>query len=796
MVVRWDVVLTTLEYMKKAFGYIALMFIIIFWGFIFSNHFIYSVKGQYFENYLSIYTNAHDLLFQKTLPMWSFNFFLGGNFLGAQNVYSVFNPFFLLTLPFSTSLLPKLYFPLLLLKTLLATWSLSLYMRQTKWFKGHTILVASILYLYNGWYLSNLSEFVTIELLFFVPLVLYGIEKLLSSGRKRYFVATYTIMLLSHFTFTALSLPFFIVYIFIRLKIEREKSREIFVDDVKKFFISTILIAGINMIFILPLCLALNAMSIELREGITLGSLLGLFVQGLFPPFHESFKGSIMFAKNISFVPLYQSALVVLIIPQFIKLVSKEARRITVFSYILILMVVFLTQSLELVNVTSLAPLNTNVISIFLILFNTLIVAYVFNDLRLVNINLLRQTTSFFKELLLIVLGGVFLFQLYLKHPKLSSLTGNDIIDELIVLSPYLMLGLMIIFMMKLYRVILSKIVEGDQTFSWKTIVSFLMIECIVVSSIYFATNQEQSVFVKNYMVDEQSITNKTYAVINYLQAIDPEFYRIINSYEIQYNEPLYQGYNGFSIANPYLVSSSHDVSWMLDERVKKSLSISAMDYMLTTALSAKYYFTADYEVPLPGYQYYDRISGITIYENEYFIPVGTSSLYYVLESEFNKLNRQQQHYVFLKCIILEDERLAQTYGLQSFDLTLLPENLGEIEYFEAAQMRQMLGAKEVRYEPNKIKHDYVTSSKTLLTYSIPYNEGWRAFANGKEVPIYEVNDGFIGIGLSEGGEYEIELIYCSPGFGLGFSVSAITCLIILANFYHSYDRRKKIASM
>ena len=67
MVVRWDVVLTTLEYMKKAFGYIALMFIIIFWGFIFSNHFIYSVKGQYFENYLSIYTNAHDLLFQKNV---------------------------------------------------------------------------------------------------------------------------------------------------------------------------------------------------------------------------------------------------------------------------------------------------------------------------------------------------------------------------------------------------------------------------------------------------------------------------------------------------------------------------------------------------------------------------------------------------------------------------------------------------------------------------------------------------------------------------------------------------------
>ena len=110
--------------------------------------------------------------------------------------------------------------------------------------------------------------------------------------------------------------------------------------------------------------------------------------------------------------------------------------------------------------------------------------------------------------------------------------------------------------------------------------------------------------------------------------------------------------------------------------------------------------------------------------------------------------------------------------------------------------MLQTLGAQEVRYEQNKIMHNYVASSATLITYSIPYNSGWRAYANGEEVPIYEVNDGFIGVGLSKGGEYEIKLMYCSPGVGIGFSISAITCLIILASFYHSHDRRKKIASM
>lgn len=784
------------EYVRKAFKYIALIFIIIFFGFIFSGDFIYAVTGQYLENYLSIYTNAHDLLLQKEIPMWSFNFFLGGNFLGAQNVYSVFNPFFLLTLPFSSSMLPELYFPLLFLKTMLATWALSLYMRETKWFKPHTIIVASILYLFNGWYLSNLSEFVTIELLFFVPLVLYGVEKLLSSGRKRYFVATFSLLLISHFTFTMLFLGFLIAYIFIRLYMMRTQSHKIFIDDIKKFLISSVLIIGINMVFILPLLLALNAMSIELQKGMTLASLLALCIKGLFPPLHENFKGSLeLFTINVNVVSLYQSVLVVLMLPQFVKLVGKKERKLVVFSYVFILVTVFITQSLELVNVTSLAPLNTNVISILLILFNTLITSYTLNDVKLIDTKLLHRTCVAFKGLILLVLGLVLVFELYVKYGGMSNWAGGNIVDELISLSPYFMIYLMMVVIVRMYRFILIGMSREEKTFSGKAIFVFLIVECVAVSYIYFATNSEQLTFVENYMMNEDSISNKTDAVADYLQTFDPEFYRLINSYEIQYNEPLYQEYNGFSIANPYLVSSSQDVSWMLDNRINDSLSIATTDYMLTTALSAKYYFTPDYEVPLPGYQYYDRIEGITIYKNNYFVPVGTSSLYYILESDFRTLNRTQKHYVFLKCIILEDESLASRYNLKQFDLSTLPEQPGEIQYFEAAQLRQSFGAQNVEYAQNKMTHRYVTDSPRLITYSIPYNKGWRAYANGKEVPIYKVNDGFIGVGLETAGQYNIELTYCSPGFEIGFSISAITSLIIIASIYLAYEKRTKIAS-
>ena len=784
------------ESIKKIFQYITLIFIIIFLGFISSRYFPYDVTGKYIENYLSIYTNAHDLLFQGELPMWSFNFFLGGNFLGAQNVYSIFNPFFLITLFFPSSFLPKLYFPLLFLKTMLAAGALYLYMKETKWFNYHAITLAILLYLFNGWYLSNLSEFVTIELLCFVPLVLYGVEKLLSSNQKRYFVAAFSIMLLSHFTFTLLFLSFLIIYILIRLYMRRDLCENQLIDKGKKFLSATLLIIGINMVLILPLTLALNAMSIELKEGMTLASLFTLFIKWVFPPINEASKSSLsLFPNNVSLVSLYQSVLVVLILPQFIKLIDNSKRRVIIYSYVITLFTVFITQSVEIVNVTSLAPLNTNIISIVLILFNALIIAYMSNDFKNIDTKLLGQTCRVFKISLIIVLTLIFIFEIFLKYGETSQITWSEVIDELVSLSPYFMLYLMMIGLISLYRFILIRLASDDEVFSWKTIFIFLVIECISGSYMYFATNDEQLQRRENQIVSQESIGNRTYAVADYLQTIDPEFYRLINSYQVQYNEPLYQGYNGFSIANPHLVLSSQDVSWMLDNHVEDSLSISTTDYMLTTALSAKYYFTPDYEVPLPGYQYFDRIQGITIYKNNYFIPVGSSSPYYILKSEFEKLNQIQQKYVFLKCIILEDETLAKIYNLNLFDVSILPEEPGEIQYFEAALLRRGLGVKDVEYSQNEVNHRYVTSSPILLTYTIPYNEGWRAYANGKEVPIYEVNNGFIGIGLLEDGEYEIKLTYRSPGFDLGCMISATTYLIIITSFYYHYKKRKKIAS-
>ena len=51
---------------------------------------------------------------------------------------------------------------------------------------------------------------------------------------------------------------------------------------------------------------------------------------------------------------------------------------------------------------------------------------------------------------------------------------------------------------------------------------------------------------------------------------------------------------------------------------------------------------------------------------------------------------------MFLKCIVLENESLADIYHLQPFNTTELPEQPGEIQHFEVAQLRQSFGVEVV----------------------------------------------------------------------------------------------------
>ena len=70
------------------------------------------------------------------------------------------------------------------------------------------------------------------------------------------------------------------------------------------------------------------------------------------------------------------------------------------------------------------------------------------------------------------------------------------------------------------------------------------------------------------------------------------------------------------------------------------------------------------------------------------------------------------------------------------------------------------------------------TVEKQLMFTSIPYDEGWNIFVDGKKVDIYEANNSLISFYVDGTGEHTIEMKYMPATIALGITIS-ITCLII-----------------
>ena len=73
-------------------------------------------------------------------------------------------------------------------------------------------------------------------------------------------------------------------------------------------------------------------------------------------------------------------------------------------------------------------------------------------------------------------------------------------------------------------------------------------------------------------------------------------------------------------------------------------------------------------------------------------------------------------------------------------------------------------------------------SSDKLLCFTLPYDEGWNCYVDGKKSEIVKANIGFMGIELPEG-EHQIQMVYHMPLLkeGLIMSIAGFILLIVVA---------------
>lgn len=139
--------------------------------------------------------------------------------------------------------------------------------------------------------------------------------------------------------------------------------------------------------------------------------------------------------------------------------------------------------------------------------------------------------------------------------------------------------------------------------------------------------------------------------------------------------------------------------------------------------------------------------------------------------------------------------------GVNVFDISFLPDkrySLSDVGLY----IRDTSGDDKARKELEKyslkeieIRQDDWIEGKLdldedrILFLSIPYSRGWSAYVNGEEREILKADIGFSAVPL-EAGQYEIKLVYWTPGLRAGAVISGIA--LVGFGCWGIYEGKKK----
>jgi len=115
----------------------------------------------------------------------------------------------------------------------------------------------------------------------------------------------------------------------------------------------------------------------------------------------------------------------------------------------------------------------------------------------------------------------------------------------------------------------------------------------------------------------------------------------------------------------------------------------------------------------------------------------------------------------------------------KNLDITLYVLNPERLE--EAYQILSDSVLEIDRFTDTKIDaHVTVTEGKTALFTTIPFEEGWTVYVDGKEYPIYDAKDTYIAMNLTEG-THTVTFVYHVPLFTISLILTLLSVAILIA---------------
>ncbi|MCU7212708.1 YfhO family protein [Turicibacter sanguinis] len=705
----------------------------------------FTLGFDYQNQHLYFYEEFHRLLSSGEAPFWSWNLFLGTNFIGSKTYYLLGDPFAYLTLLFPASKMMGAVFYITLLKLFVALIGVSAFLKEMG-IKSQMRFIPSIMYTFCGWGSLFVEHPMYLTWFALLPLIFLAIEKYLNKGRVSLVVfASFILLISNYYLFWSLCV-FLVFYWPLRYFMTHEFNIRAFILSSLKLVAAFILGACMTLILILPAVIhtALNTRLNEASEGLSflwrpIKIYLDIIMRSFCPNFDSTWDKALLFNTDD-----YRT--------NQLTLYSGVVTYLFVFSYFLDKTKYKLKENwlwLSLYGILGLLLMTpyggslmhglsepTFRFTILIIMVNVIIVAKYLNHREFKRLPLVLSSVIIIALLIGLIVIGSNSYE-YLQELQLKELFVMKVTIVLVI--AYLLILLFIKkFSIKIASIAILLILELGISAS-------MTLNRYPDGSEDFRLGEKYDQEAFDYLEELDSSLYRTYTPI---RATDYSIYRNLNLHYGYKSVSTYDSMYQFTLSDFFSLIGANPTYWgfhILESETAKMLGV-------------KYYVISHDEQDL--IDNLDELTLLKTFEHESvylyndYLPIGFTYSNYLKQSD--ALAMSPSEIDFVNTLVLEDD---------DFESLSLKKQSDKRDLFE-----------QTTYSQNRIDGTITITSPAYLYFSIPYDKGWNLSVNGVKTNFDKVQGGFIGLPL-ETGHYNITLTYTPPGFKLGAILTTISTL-------------------
>ena len=224
-------------------------------------------------------------------------------------------------------------------------------------------------------------------------------------------------------------------------------------------------------------------------------------------------------------------------------------------------------------------------------------------------------------------------------------------------------------------------------------------------------------------------------------------------------------------------------------ERVGARALVSARYYIENTLVKPRE--TIEEKGGLYGYEQVDENNGYRIFESRNYIPMGFTFESYMTQENYDAIgSRETSDRLLVKNLILTKEQKERYGHMMEEDTETLKKPMSDDQFDLACRERAASACRSFQFTNRGFEAQADLPADNLVFFSVPYDEGFTAYVDGRETVTERVDGGLMAVPVPAG-EHRIEVVYRQVGLRAAVFVSLITAfLLIIYVFGKRFVRR------